>query len=436
MVVIRKSPQHPHDDDDDDSPCPGMPPATVETEQETEHECETVEMLCQLRALLKFAAKRSESGRGHDPDPRKSELTQLVRWRQLFLKFDQNHSGGLTLRQMGKLIRVSLRLSDRVLPESDLAIVLRALDSNEDGFITFADFTDFLRGQKKKSNALDSNAIKTVGRAVRLALRRKHLSVGHIRQLEPPVDDTGLAGLVELKDFFRHDLGITKRECSDRSIVSAFRMMRQTETVSLSKEELLDFIQEVWEAGAGISNLDGDASAYGILSPAAAAGSPPPAAPAASAVAVAGGGGEVERPVMKGLVGSMGEIRKSLRAERPKSGQRGAETLPFKALGRSKPPADRFSATSSSTCLHTLPFPILLFRGRSQQQASVTAIPSNLTEGKHGRKGKAKPGRSCAASIGERARACRDLTLDGIRQSSWRCSSALLGRIVLWAHSV
>eukprot|EP00971_Amphidinium_carterae_P039543 777032-Amphidinium_carterae.1 len=151
-------------------------------------------MLKRLRALLKFAANRSESGTP-DPDVRKNELTQLVRWKQLFLKFDSHHTGGLNWKQMGQLIRVSLRLSDRVLPTQDLHVVLHALDSDEDGFITFADFAAFLKGSANTAKKMDENTAKAVGRAVRLALRRNNLSLNNIRRLvDPPVDDSGHLG--------------------------------------------------------------------------------------------------------------------------------------------------------------------------------------------------------------------------------------------------
>eukprot|EP00971_Amphidinium_carterae_P139124 2757284-Amphidinium_carterae.1 len=72
---------------------------------------------------------------------------------------------------------------------------------------------------------------------------------------------------------------------------------------------------------------------------------------------------------MKGLVGSMRDVRKQCRDERPRSGPSGMETIAFRGLGRSRPPADRLSSASG------LPTPASS-RPQSQQSMRPASSPS------------------------------------------------------------
>jgi len=277
---------------------------------------EYIEVLSKVRRLLRFAGKKVEAGRGHTKSLRKQRLSQLEHWKQLFLKFDKLHSGHLTIKQFSTLVRCKLKLPQRVLTNEDLDALIQDLDLDGDGDISFAEFVRFIE-EEDDDDLLDPACAKSVGRALRLALRRKHLQLEEIHeQFDLPLDDDGLVRFADLVDLFRHDLGMTRHECSDKSILKAFHSLGTGSAHRLTKDDAMEFVRALWQVGDGLSNLDGDSQ----------------------------------------TLQSSGEHmshfwRESCSRQLSRQGSRpgttsGRETLPFRSTGRERAPSDRLTASS------------------------------------------------------------------------------------------
>jgi len=311
---------------------------------EYEREREDREVLNRVRRLLRFAGKKVEAGRGHKKPLRKQHLSQLEHWKNLFLKFDKLKSGHLTIKQFQQLVRCALKLSPRVLTNEDLDALVRDLDLDGDGDISFSEFSRFIE-EESDDDTLDPAVAKSVGRALRLALRRKHLLVDEIQDhFDLPLHDDGMVRFADLVDLFRHDLGISRHECSDKSILKAFYLVGSWNVNMLSKEDAMDFVRSLWHVGDGISNVDGDSQR---LQP---------------------GGEHVSQFLMH-----LGGRQPSRCGSRPTTG--GQETLPFRTTGRERAPFDRL--TASAPCSISRPMSQAASRPMTEQGAVL--LPFGLS---------------------------------------------------------
>jgi len=97
---------------------------------------------------------------------------QVVFWKSTFEKYDCDHSGELSFEEVRHIIRVELKLNERMVSDVEFKDFLDALDTNGDHRVSWNEWLDFVSKGRKAEHRCMEEVLEEVARAIRLGMRR------------------------------------------------------------------------------------------------------------------------------------------------------------------------------------------------------------------------------------------------------------------------
>ncbi|CAE8692171.1 unnamed protein product, partial [Polarella glacialis] len=126
-----------------------------------------------VRSLLRCARTRGTAFPSKDvtrmPDKNQE---QVVFWKSTFEKYDCDHSGELSFEEVRHIIRVELKLNERMVSDVEFKDFLDALDTNGDHRVSWNEWLDFVSKGRKAEHRCMEEVLEEVARAIRLGMRR------------------------------------------------------------------------------------------------------------------------------------------------------------------------------------------------------------------------------------------------------------------------
>jgi Ca2+-binding EF-hand superfamily protein len=205
------------------------------------------EMLSRVRSLLLFSVEN----RGPKVDARfglKKQDAMVERWKAIFSKYDIEGTGTLGYENIKHMVRADLKIAERLVTDAQIHTLFNAIDEDHGGLVEFNEFLDFVQQPSTKGTISEQEVVNSVARGIRLALRRNKIRIGELEanfhSFESSGDiATGELGPNDVIRFFRKHIGLSKHECSDKSLRTAFNSMDEDGSGKMSMEELMDFIK-------------------------------------------------------------------------------------------------------------------------------------------------------------------------------------------------
>jgi Ca2+-binding EF-hand superfamily protein len=195
---------------------------------------------------------------------------------KFFGKFDKDKSGDLSVKELEKLIRTSLKITKKELSEKDISALVQALDYDDSGSISIEELGDFVEfgaatfygnevtrdGSKTKwgESKGDSEAMKNIKRKSR-AKKRKKLDEDLMEKFRTKLQAAtfgqspselfksfdrsgdGLLDASELTSLVRKELKIASSELTDDDIKQFVNAVDDDKSGTLGLEELADFVE-------------------------------------------------------------------------------------------------------------------------------------------------------------------------------------------------
>lgn len=229
-----------------------------------EDDVDTEDMLCRVRTMLKWRVAAS----GPKAKGKKKSDVMTERFKALFLKYDKDGVGALAFEDIRRMCRTDLRIADRLVSDENLRELFSAIDEDGGGKVEFSEFLEFVNLPGKGPKATVDDIVQEVARTVRLALRRNKIYIGDLEQKFSNYDDggdsapTGELGPEEMRNFFRRVLRLTRHECSDKNLNTAFKAMDDDGSGTMSADEFMDFIKF---CNAGVQKKEVPTKVHGLL---------------------------------------------------------------------------------------------------------------------------------------------------------------------------
>lgn len=201
-----------------------------------------------VRSLLKLASKK---GCGEHESPKERARKETEFFKKLFMQCDTNGSGTLSREDVLKMARKYLKIAERLVSDEQLMDFFAAIDTDGGGEIDFTEFLSFIRAKEDHSR-LNEIMLKQVKRAVRLAIRRKRMTLQELEYrfynsaaegIIDTVNSDGSLGPEEMRRFFRKVLGVNVHEAPDKNLAVAFKAMDEDGGGTLDAGEFMDFIR-------------------------------------------------------------------------------------------------------------------------------------------------------------------------------------------------
>ncbi|KAH8071344.1 hypothetical protein JL721_4316 [Aureococcus anophagefferens] len=155
---------------------------------------------------------------------------------KFFKKFDKDKSGDMNAKELSKMIRVSLKISEKELSEADVKALIDALDDDGSGSLSLDELADF----ERKKKTLDEAEM------AHFQMKLQAATFGHSPQeLFKSFDKSGdgLLNAEELTHLIRVELRIPGSELSDDEIAMFIKAVDDDGTGNLSLAELGDFVE-------------------------------------------------------------------------------------------------------------------------------------------------------------------------------------------------
>lgn len=210
------------------------------------------DVLSRVRSLLVFSVENQ----GPRIDPRSSLRkadVMMERWKAIFTKYDAEGDGTLTLKNIRQMVRKDLKISERLVTDDQIQALFFYIDRNGSETVDFYEFLSFVQQPSTRGAVSEESVVKSVARGVRLCVMRNKIRIKDLEANFYSFDvsgdvATGELGVNDMVRFFRKVLGLTKHECSDKALRTAFHAMDDDMSGKMSLVELMDFIKFCTEA--------------------------------------------------------------------------------------------------------------------------------------------------------------------------------------------
>lgn len=203
------------------------------------------ELLARVRSLLVFSVENK--GPKVSAVMKKSDVMS-ERWKNIFMKYDSEGTGTLHLRDIKKMVRKDLKISERLVSDQAIGSLFAAIDEDGGGSVEFDEFLHFIHTPSTRGTITDEEVVNSVARSVRLALHRNKICVSELesnfRNFEESGDiATGELDPNDMARFFRRVLKLSKHECSDKALRVAFQYLDDDGSGTMSLDEFMEFIK-------------------------------------------------------------------------------------------------------------------------------------------------------------------------------------------------
>lgn len=210
-----------------------------------------MERLHRVRGILKYAACRGITTLQLRKEPgRTKELIMAERWKQLFQKYDIDHTGSLSFDEIQRVARVDLKLREQLISDWELRQVFNSIDIDQSGHIDYLEFLNYVTyGDSKRDTRTEEQITQQAVRSVRLAVRRCGIPLEEVEKLlleHAGLEGGGSSGTLgpeEVRRFFRKTLYLSKHECNDQNIRIVFETLDKNASKAVSVEDLLKFVR-------------------------------------------------------------------------------------------------------------------------------------------------------------------------------------------------
>lgn len=200
------------------------------------------EMLNRVRSLLKCASRRGYAARSATPG---SEI-----WKILFNAIDIDGSGALDFMEIKRMVRMNLKLPERVVSDYELMRLFRAIDDDDNGTVDFAEFMEYTSQGKVDKRPL-AVALRQIARVIRLSLRRRRVKLVDLSSFcydFSEVDFQSGHGQMIFEDhsqFFRNHLLLGPRECSNSNLNQLFKLLCRPQERPIKTILATDFLDSI-----------------------------------------------------------------------------------------------------------------------------------------------------------------------------------------------
>jgi len=224
------------------------------------------------------------------------ERADRVDWRAMFLKVDSSGDGSLSSQEFRKMVRGELLMGQNEFVEKELIMLFDHMDVNDDGFISGAEFTNFinegreaglddsprhvLRGKSAQREVTKNQRLQQLIRTEKLQPWQektddeKHHLLSRVRKrLKAIQKNDGVNWLTmfsksdvsgdssldmnEFRALMRRELLIGQREMSAHDCDIVFSHIDKDQTGNMEAEEFMAFVQQGGDdAGAADSGTE------------------------------------------------------------------------------------------------------------------------------------------------------------------------------------
>jgi len=208
------------------------------------------ELMDRIITLVRSARTKSNLMAESSASPSHSKKADEVQfWKSAFQKYDLDGSGALSFDEIAHLVREDLHLGERVISDVELRDFFHHIDLNGDHSIDWNEWLDFVSQGKLKDLRPLEQVLEEVGKAVRLALRRKGWQPAEVEDYVRSIPEfswmssssDAVVDLELFKRIMRKGLGITRHDCPDDDIKRTFGSLAAGSYVPV--REVADFFQ-------------------------------------------------------------------------------------------------------------------------------------------------------------------------------------------------
>lgn len=175
--------------------------------------------------------------------PAFDDFNKTMRWKSLFNYYDDDGGNSLSFKEFTSMVRNTLRISESKLTERDLRLLFERIDYSRNGEIEFDEFYQYIKLKTKESEELP----RTLGRAIRLALRRLRVRTENdIKVLFENLDFDADGGITlhQLRRLVRETLRLNQHEFSDFYIKRLLQSIDRDNTGQIEFGEFVKFIRD------------------------------------------------------------------------------------------------------------------------------------------------------------------------------------------------
>lgn len=155
---------------------------------------------------------------------------QHLSWKELFSTVDQDDSKTLDLKELKTIVRDGLHLSELALSDHDIATLSAEIDKDGSGSLDLTEFLEFVaRGPKRPEDEMKLLKLKTgrVQRNLRIGFQRfqANADVANKVFLDMDKEDDGKISFYEFSSFVRRQLKLTRWDVFESDLKTFYKSL-------------------------------------------------------------------------------------------------------------------------------------------------------------------------------------------------------------------
>lgn len=155
---------------------------------------------------------------------------QPLSWKELFSSVDQDDSKTLDLKELKTIVREALHLSELALSDHDLATLSAEIDKDGSGSLDLTEFLEFVaRGPKRPEDEVKLLQLKTgrVQRNLRIGFQRFQANADVANKVFSDMDkeDDGKISFYEFSSFVRRQLKLTRWDVFESDLKTFYKSL-------------------------------------------------------------------------------------------------------------------------------------------------------------------------------------------------------------------